>query len=129
MRLETAIGKLRGSGHKLTPQRLTILEAVAEEQHQSMADIRNRCPRVGMVTVYRTLNLLSELGIIRRIELGDGPRYELATGCHHHLICEGCGNVVEFERCPLDRERLPEAQGFEVSSHSLEIYGLCASCR
>ena len=83
-----------------------------------------------MVTVYRTLHLLSELGLVRRLDLGDGPRYELAEDHHHHLICEACGSVAEFDQCPLDLGRLPEVGGnFEVHAHSLEVYGRCSSCR
>lgn len=83
-----------------------------------------------MVTVYRTLDLLSELGLVRRLDLGDGSRYELAEDHHHHLICEDCGSVVEFELCPLDLRMLPEVgEDFEVRSHSLEVYGRCSSCR
>ncbi len=109
---------------------MAVLEALAAEQHQSFAEVRGRCAGVGIVTVYRALELFSELGLVRRIELGDGPRYELAEDHHHHLICESCGHVSEFEECPLDPERLPpEESGFEVRSHSLEVYGTCAECR
>ncbi len=80
------------------------------------------------MTVYRTLDLLSEIGAVRRLELGDGPRYELAEDHHHHLVCESCGDVREFEECPLELGRLGDV-GFEVSSHSVEIYGRCAVCR
>ncbi len=94
-----------------------------------MEGIRDRCPDVGLVTVYRTLDLLSELGLVRRLDLGEGPRYELAEDHHHHLICEDCGSVSEFEQCPLDLERLPQMEkGFQVKSHSVEVYGRCASC-
>ena len=130
MGLESAVGRIRRSGHKATPQRLAVLRAVAAEQHQSMEGIRSRCPGVGLVTVYRTLDLLSDLGLVRRLDLGDGPRYELAEDHHHHLICEDCGSVAEFEQCPLDLRRLPEiGGGFEVRAHSLEVYGRCSSCR
>lgn len=129
MRLETAIGRIRGGGYKLTPQRLAILKAVASEQHQSMGELRSRCPGVGIVTVYRALDLFSELGVVRRIDLGEGPRYEMAEDHHHHLICEDCGSVAEFEQCPLDPAQLPRVEaGFEVRSHSLEVYGLCREC-
>ena len=130
MKVETAVGRMRGSGYKATPQRLAILGAIAAEQHQRMEEIRDRCPGVGLVTVYRTLDLLSELGVVRRLDLGDGPRYELAEDHHHHLICEGCGSVAEFEQCPLDPARLPQIWGdFEIRAHSLEVYGTCADCR
>ena len=128
LRLGAAVGKIRGRGYKATPQRLAVLGALAAEQHQSLGEIRARCPEVGLVTIYRTLDLLSEIGAVRRLDLGDGPRYELAEDHHHHLICESCGGVSEFERCPLDLRRL-EGVDFEISSHTLEIYGRCAGCR
>jgi Fur family transcriptional regulator, ferric uptake regulator len=130
VRLEAAAGKIRGGGYKATPQRLAVFAAVASEQHQSLEEIRVRCPEVGMVTVYRTLDLLSGLGLVRRLDLGDGPRYELAEDHHHHLVCEGCGSVTEFEQCPLDLLSLPRVGGdFQVRAHSLEVYGTCAECR
>lgn len=129
MEFESTIGKLRGRGYKATPQRVAVLEAVGAEQHQSFDQIRGRCPGVGVVTVYRTLDLLSELGLLRRLEFGEGPRYELAGAHHHHLICESCGTVSEFDECPLDSSLLPpQHSDFEVRSHSLEVYGLCQDC-
>jgi Fur family transcriptional regulator, ferric uptake regulator len=128
LRLGAAVGKIQGRGYKATPQRLAVLGALAAEQHQSLEEIRARCPEVGLVTIYRTLDLLSEIGAVRRLDLGDGPRYELAEDHHHHLICESCGGVSEFERCPLDLRRL-RGVDFEISSHTLEIYGRCADCR
>lgn len=119
---------MRGRGYKATPQRMAVLRALAAEQHQSMESIRSRCPRVGMVTVYRTLDLLNGLGIVRRLDLGDGARYELAEDHHHHTICESCGDISEFDECPLDPLRLP-GSGFEPRSHSVEVYGRCAVCR
>jgi Fur family ferric uptake transcriptional regulator len=128
LRLGAAVGKIRGRGYKVTPQRLAVLGALAAEQHQSLGEVRARCPEVGLVTIYRTLDLLSEIGAVRRLDLGDGPRYELAEDHHHHLICESCGGVSEFERCPLELRRL-RGMDFEISSHTLEIYGRCADCR
>ncbi len=122
MGLGAVVGRIRGLGYKATPQRLAVLRALAAEQHQSLGEIRARCPEVGLVTIYRTLDLRSEIGVVRRLELGVGPRYELAEDHHHHLICESCGAVSEFERCPLDLRRLRRVD-FEVNSHTLEIYG------
>ena len=72
------VSKLRGAGYKATPQRVAVLGALAAEQHQSLEEIRARCPEVGLVTIYRALDLLSGIGVVRRLDLGDGPRYELA---------------------------------------------------
>lgn len=130
MDLGSIVGRMRGRGYKATPQRVAVLEALAAEQHQSMEELRRRCPEVGLVTIYRTLDLLGQLGLVRRLDLGDGPRYEMAESHHHHLICESCGDISEFEECPLDVDRLPlQNSGFEASSHSLEVYGLCSVCR
>jgi Fur family ferric uptake transcriptional regulator len=130
VRLEAAIAKMRGRGYKATRQRLAVLAAISAGQHQGLDEIRARCPEVGMVTVYRTLDLFSGLGLVRRLDLGCGTRYELAEDHHHHLICEDCGNVVEFEWCPLDLQSLPRLGGeFEVRAHSVEVYGTCSDCR
>jgi Fur family ferric uptake transcriptional regulator len=121
---------MRGGGYKATPQRRAVLRALVEEQHQSLEEIHARCPEVGLVTVYRTLDLLGNLGIVRRLDLGDGSRYELAENHHHHMICESCGDISEFEECPLDPELLPPGSAdFEVRAHSLEVYGRCRACR
>lgn len=128
MKLEATVGKMRGRGYKATPQRLAVLRSLAAQQHQRLEEIRARCPRVGLVTVYRALDLFSEIGLVRRLDLGDGPRYELAEDHHHHLICESCGDISEFEACPVDSGLLREMD-FEVSSHSLEVYGRCGVCR
>ena len=121
---------MRRCGHKATPQRMSVVGALCAEQHQSLDEIRARCPEVGLVTVYRTLDLLSELGLVRRMDLGDDrPRYEIAEHHHHHLICESCGLISEFEDCPLDQRVLSRTSpGFQVNSHSLEVYGQCAEC-
>ena len=128
--LEAAIGRMRGRGYKATPQRLAVLRALFEEQHQSLEEIRVRCPEVGLVTLYRALDLLGELGIVRRLDLGNGARYELARDHHHHMICESCGDISEFDECPLDPELLPpKSADFEIRAHSLEVYGRCRTCR
>src|SRR5215203_6045066 len=103
--MEAVVGKIRGRLYKATPQRLAVLGALAAEQHQTLEEIRARCPEVGLVTVYRTLDLLSEIGAVRRLDLGYGPRYELAENHHHHLVCDSCGAVSEFEECPLALRR------------------------
>jgi Fur family transcriptional regulator, ferric uptake regulator len=128
VRTETTVGRLRGAGYKVTPQRVAVLGALAAERHQSLGEIRARCPGVGLVTIYRTLDLLSEIGVVRRLDLGAGTRYELAEDHHHHLVCESCGEVSEFEECPID-PRLMQDLDFEVRSHSVEIYGRCADCK
>jgi len=107
LRLEAVVGKIRGWGYKATPQRLAVLGALAAQQHQSLEEIRARCPGVGLVTVYRTLDLLSENGAVRKLDLGTGRATSWpSTITNHHLVCESCGAVSEFEECFLDLRRL-----------------------
>lgn len=128
MRLEAVVGRIRGRGYKATPQRIAVLRALVAEQHQSLEEIRARCPEVGLVTVYRAIDLFSGIGLVRRLDLGDGPRYELAENHHHHLICENCGDISEFDECPLDTRALRDLD-FEISAHCLELYGRCGACQ
>jgi Fur family transcriptional regulator, ferric uptake regulator len=112
----------------VTPQKLAVPEALAAGWHHSLAEVRGRCRGVGLVTIYRTLDLFSGLGLVRRLDLGGGPRYGLTEVDHRHLICESYGDVSEFEECPVDLLRLRDMD-FEVGSHSLQIYGRCSGCR
>jgi Fur family ferric uptake transcriptional regulator len=86
-----------GRGYKATPQRVAVLRALVEEQHQSLEEVRVWCPEVGLVAVYRALDLFRRFGIVRRLELGDGVRYALAQYHYHHRICESCSDISEFE--------------------------------
>ncbi len=126
--LGAVIGRMQGAGYKATPQREAVLRALIAERHQTLEGIRARCPKVGLVTVYRTLDLLGELGLVRRLDFGNGARYELAEDHHHHMVCESCGDISEFEECPLDPRRLSFGNGFKARSHSVEVFGRCAAC-
>ncbi len=99
-----------------------------------VARARERDPRVSVATVYRTMKLLSECGLAVPRQFGDGQtRYEPARhGDHHdHLICRGCGRIVEFESPRIEALQLQVARrhGFEVENHKLELYGRCPACR
>ena len=127
---------LRDAGYKITPARLAVLEVVAQKGgHLNPAGVfeqaRQRYPALGRATVYRTLELLTQLGLVRPIYVGDdGPTYIRAAGGHHHLVCARCGKVVDFERCVVDEmeRELADRFGFVITSHLLEFYGVCAAC-
>jgi len=96
--------------------------------------VREQDPRVGAATVYRTMKLLADCGLAVQRQFGDGQtRYEPAHdgGHHDHLICTGCGRIVEFENGRIEelQLRIARSHGFEVESHKLEMYGRCAACR
>jgi Fur family transcriptional regulator, ferric uptake regulator len=124
---------------KLTPHRELILENFIEnEGHRSVDDIyrvvREKDPRIGYTTVYRTMKLLTDSGLAREIDLADGiTRYEhLYNHQHHdHMICMGCGSSIEFYNADIEsvQDAASEHLGFKVVDHRLQIYGLCKSCR
>lgn len=138
MSTETSfIERLRDAGYKITPPRLAVLQVIEQEgEHLDPAQILRRAqsihPAIGRATVYRTLELLTELNIVRPIYVGEhGPTYIRAEGGHHHLVCSHCGVVVDFDECmagDMMRE-LSERFGFQIKSHLLEFYGTCADCR
>jgi Fur family ferric uptake transcriptional regulator len=124
---------------KLTPNRQLILDIFLEnEGHRSAEDIyrmvRERDPRVGYTTVYRTMKILADCGLAREIDLADGiTRYEhLYNHEHHdHMICMQCGNSIEFYKPEIEKlqDEASEHLGFKVIDHRLQIYGLCKDCR
>ena len=130
------LGRLRAAGYKITPSRLAVLEIILREgEHQNPGQILRQAqaihPNTSRATVYRTLELLTELGIVRPIYVGEnGPTYIRAEGGHHHLVCAQCGKIVDFDQCGADSlaRELETRYGFHIRSHLLEFYGLCAEC-
>jgi Fur family ferric uptake transcriptional regulator len=129
---------LRDHGYKLTAQRLAILEVIQEgSEHLTPEEVLQRgCriyPGLGLTTVYRTLELLSELGFVRRVHLGKGchayARVKERGG--HHLVCQSCHRVVDFPCFGLGElvEEMGRRTGFTVESHLLELAGLCPKCQ
>lgn len=126
-------------GLKSTRQRDIILDAfLSSDRHLSIEELylklRAKHPNIGYATVYRTLKLFAESGIAREIHFGDGQtRYEhVSEGEHHdHLVCTGCGTIIEFENESIEKlqDEVAAAHGFLIKHHKLELYGLCAKCR
>jgi Fur family transcriptional regulator, ferric uptake regulator len=90
--------------------------------------------RVGLASVYRALDQLSQLRLVQRLEFGDVTRYEPALpdgDHHHHVVCDECGRVEPFEDLPLEKalDRLGGALGFDVEGHEVVLRGSCADCR
>ncbi len=131
------VGTLRQHGYKVTPQRRVVIRAIASTQdHLTPAAIYERVhrerPDIGLVTVYRTLEILAGLKLICVLYAGGSCRsYTVsAPGHHHHLICSNCGVVVDFA-CDLGevQQELSQESGFRIDSHVLEFSGLCQACR
>ncbi len=127
--------RLRDHGYRVTPQRMAIVEALfasshptAEEIHQQ---ISRRFPMVSLATVYKTLRVLTELGIARDLKIGERNRFDGNTDPHAHLICIRCGQITDF---PLSSQGVAlaeevEPQGFQMLWYDLEIYGICRQCQ
>ena len=132
-------GILREHKHKLTPQRHAVLKVIAgSHDHLTPEAIYEKArlsnPDIGLVTVYRTLSLLSDLNLVCRVHAPDGCRSYMMrrpTEHHHHLVCSSCSKVVDFADCALANleQRLLDNTGFDINGHLLEFYGLCPDCR
>lgn len=129
---------LRKSKYKLTRPRQTVLDVVAQADHRlTTAEVyqkaKARYPRVGLTTVYRTLDLLVELGYIQRIHLEEGCHsYAPAVQAHgHQIICSICGRTEEFAGCDLDPliKILQSRTGYRINVHMLELMGQCPDCQ
>ena len=128
--------KLRERGLRLTPQRQLILEAVHGLGHATPEQIhhavRERAAGVNITTVYRTLELLEELGLVTHTHLSHGsPTYHAAGEHQHvHLVCRSCGTISEVDPSVMTAvtEQLHEQRGFRVDVGHVSLFGVCADC-
>src|SRR3954447_20644973 len=125
--------RLRESGYRLTPQRELILEAVAGPGHATagevLAEVRKQSTAVNASTVYRTLEVLEELGLIRHAHLSDrAPTYHATSEHEHfHLVCRNCHKVISVQPDVLTpvSDRLAAEHGFTVDIGHLTVFGTC----
>ncbi|HEV2372400.1 MAG TPA: transcriptional repressor [Streptosporangiaceae bacterium] len=128
--------ELRARGYRVTPQRQLVLEAVTKLEHASpeeiWADVQRTARGVNISTIYRSLELLEELGLVTHTHLGHGaPRYHLAEEAEHvHLVCSKCGRISQVgpEAVASLVTALRENYGFETDVGHLTVYGKCAVC-
>lgn len=138
---EALQSQLRARGYRLTKPRRAVLETlVAEPTHLRPEELytqaRRRYRKLGIVTVYRTVTLLEQLGLVQRVHL-DSTRCQSfalvrsAQGHHHQLVCRDCGRVEEFSDCALEGtlEGLQKRTGFSIETHHLEVIGQCPECQ
>jgi len=132
--------RLKRSSRKLTGQRQGILELLRNESRpMTNKEIHEGLPKGGcdLATIYRSMHLLQEMGMVKRLDFGDGSaRFELMPeegdiGHHHHLICLDCSDIVELEGCLVQEleKRIASAKGFVSVTHNLEFFGICPSCQ
>jgi len=136
-----ALGKdwqaqLRARGYRLTPQRQLVLEAVGELGHgtpdEIVTAVRRTASAVNISTVYRTLELLEELGLVEHTHLGHGaPTYSVATDDGHvHLVCRSCGDIDEVPPSVVEPvvAELARTRGFAVDVGHFAVFGRCRDC-
>jgi len=129
---------LRRKGYRLTPQREAVIKILLDNPNQHMAAediyamVRRSHPEIGMATVYRTLELLSNEKIINQLNFEEGySRYELESEAHHHhLVCLKCGKITEFSDDLLEKveAEIAREHQFEIVGHLLKFYGHCRQC-
>ena len=141
-------GRFRGCGYRLTIPRGAVLDVLSKtSEHLSAEDvylaIHKVYPQVGLTTVYRTLELLVQMGLVFKFDFGDGrARYELSEGPkgirhHHHLVCSECGRVIDYtdfiddeiELLNNTEKGLSKKFNFKITNHLIQFYGLCDKCK
>ncbi|OGG34879.1 hypothetical protein A2363_00040 [Candidatus Gottesmanbacteria bacterium RIFOXYB1_FULL_47_11] len=134
--MEEIAKTLQQKGYRFTKQRQQIFDALTsspQSVEEIIASLRNKDISIDRVTVYRTLDCFVNLNLVGKTQFKDKTaKYELLTMAnhHHHLVCDKCGSVEDI---PLDDsillKRVHKQTDFQVNSHSLEFFGICANCQ
>jgi len=129
---------LQKNGCRLTAPRRAVVETLSESMRaltpvEVYDAARKHCPGLGLVSVYRTLEKLEELGLVQRVhQTKDCQAFIRAGEGHQHLlVCNNCGKAVLFEGDQLDPlfNSVSKTTGFQIESHWLQVFGLCKTCR
>ena len=138
MHHEQALEKLRLQGHRVTPQRLLVLSVMAEgRQHMGVDEVFRRAREayqfMDIATVYRTLRLFKDAGVVTEVEIGDRLHYELTLpdDLHHHMVCRVCSGAFNLSPHYLSefRDTLEQEFGFRPDLEHFSITGVCAGCQ
>ncbi|MBN1522546.1 MAG: transcriptional repressor [Candidatus Aureabacteria bacterium] len=140
-------GHFRGCGYRWTVSREVIIEVLSSTRHHMSAEdiyhaVHKDYPAIGLTTVYRTLDLLVDMGLVLKFDFGDKrARYELAEEFstkehHHHLVCNRCGRVIDYtefiddevELFKKTEKGLSKKYGFQIKSRMIQFSGLCGNC-
>lgn len=133
---------LKKKGYKLTPQRRAIVDTIIQSEGKHLTaeeiydEVKKICPEIGLATVYRTIQLFEQIGLVSKLQLNDGcSRYEIVHSderhMHHHLICNICNSVIEVEDDLLEQleEKIKKQYKFKILDHSVKFYGICEECQ
>ena len=130
---EQLLETLEQQGYRSTSPRRAVAQVIAnQDKHFTAEDLRGQLPHLGRATIFRSLKLLVETGVLCRVLLEDGDlHYQLShRGHHHHLLCVECGSSQDLLGCDIEEllQQTSASHGFELSGHWLEVYGRCRSC-
>lgn len=134
----TIVSALEDAGYRLTSPRRALAGAIAERSdhftaEELLADSRRRRLGATRATVFRTLDVLADLGIVERLDLPSGGHAFVACEAehHHHVVCSSCGRTTWFADQGLERAAtaIGEQTGYRIDTHRLELFGLCPSCQ
>ncbi|EKB45515.1 Peroxide operon regulator [Solibacillus isronensis B3W22] len=136
LHLKDALDTLKTTGVRITPQRHAILEYLIQSMIHPTADdiykaLCDKFPNMSVATVYNNLRVFREVGLVKELNYGDAAsRFDFVTGDHYHMICDGCGKIVDFHYPGLNEveQFASQVTGFQVNSHRLEVYGTCPDC-
>lgn len=123
--------RLHERGLRMTPQRDQVLAAVRELEHATPEQLSEAVPDVDVATVYRTLEVLEDIGLVRHTHLGHGaPSFRPAEDDHVHVVCHNCGSVVDAPHDLIDAlaDRLTTERGFTVDRSHFTVFGRCRAC-
>jgi len=137
MRTQQLIAKLHDRGYKVTPQRLAICELILSSKDHPTADqihqeVKKKHPTMSLATVYQTLHLLSEIGMLQELGFGDSiSRYDPDTSPHINIICKKCGKIQDYKAESVGRlwSQIVRELGFEPIGQRLDIYRYCDRCQ
>ena len=130
---EKLLETLEEQGYRSTAPRRAMAQVIAnQDNHFTAEDLRVQLPSLGRATIFRSLKLLVETGVLCRVLLEDGDlHYQLSHRGHHHLLlCSECGSSQDLLGCDIEEllQQTSASHGFELSGHWLEVYGRCRSC-
>jgi Fe2+ or Zn2+ uptake regulation protein len=128
--MENLISIVKEAGAKLTIPRKIILEKLVElEKPLTLKEIHEECSSIDFASVYRSIKLFNEIGLVEEINFADNKiRYELTNKRHHHhIICSECGEIKELPICILSE--IENLTDFTITKHNFEFMGLCPKCK
>jgi len=125
-------------GYKLTKHRKSILGAFLELEmrwitaYQLFEKVSSENQKINFSTIYRNLEILTDIGILCKVDKGNGANYYRLNNednHHHHLICKSCGKTCKIDFCPLSEMNNDQFKGFTIVEHKFEVYGYCKECK